>query len=267
MSNLTYKLGEIFDVKKPIIGVVHLKPLPGSPNFMDDLESNIEFAVSEAKKLEEGGIDGIIVENFWDSPFKKIVRDPLTISAMAIIVKEVVREVSVPVGVNVLRNSAIEAAAIAKNTGAKFIRVNVYVETIVTDSGLVEPAAPRLLDYMASRGIKLGVFADINVKHGVPIAKRETTYVAKDALERGHASALIITGKKTGEPPSVAELIDLRQSGIRPVLIGSGLNVGNINLLKNADGAIVGTYFKKEGRIENEIDVGRVRKLIESVDR
>ena len=265
MGKYSYELEEIFEVDKPIIGVVHLKPLPGSPNYEGDLEAIINFALQEAKKLEEGGVDGIIVENFWDSPFKKVVRDPVTISAMTLIVKEVIRNSSIPIGVNLLRNSAIEAAAIASTAGAKFIRVNVYVETIATDSGIIEPAAPKLLDYMGKRKIKLGILADVNVKHGAPIVRREVKYVAREALERGQATAVIITGEKTGESPKEVTLRELRVDGIKPILIGSGLNLENVNLLKNADGAIVGTFFKKNGEIWREIDVSRVKKLMERV--
>ena len=256
---------EIFDISKPIIGVVHLKPLPGSPNYNFDFEDVIDFALKDAKSLEDGGVDGLIVENFWDSPYHIRVRNPLTVAAMSLIVKEISKEVNIPIGVNVLRNSAIEAAAISYVSGATFIRVNVYNETIVTDSGIIQPIAPKLLRYISAHRIRIGVFADINVKHGAPLAPRDLIDVAHDALFRGKASAIIVTGKRTGVPPDASTLKALKNKNIKPVLIGSGLNLSNLDLLKFADGAIIGTYFKKDGVIQNQVDKKRVEKLMNKV--
>ncbi len=265
MKKITIPIEEIFDKPKPIIGVVHLPPLPGSPNYSHNFEDILETTVNEAKKLETGGVDGLIVENFWDSPFKKVVDDPLTLSAMTLIVKAVINEISIPVGVNLLRNSAIEGAAISHICGGKFIRVNVYVETIATDSGVIEPAAPTLMRYLSDKGIRLGILADVNVKHGAPIGTRNLIEVAFDALERGNASAIIITGERTGFAPDVETLLKLRESGVKPVFIGSGLGLNNIKILELADGAIVGTYFKKDGVIANEVDLKRVKLFMEKI--
>jgi len=259
-------LDEIFEVKKPIIGVIHLKPLPGSPSYKgEEIEEILRYAEIDAKNLEDGGVNGVIVENFWDSPFLKRVRNPLTIATMSIIVKEIVNLLSVPVGVNLLRNSAIEAAAIAHICKGKFIRVNVYSESIATDSGIIEPAAPKLLRFISNYNLTLGILADIKVKHGAPIGERPIIDVALDTLKRGKASAVIVTGSGTGKPPKIDLLKKLKEEGITPVLIGSGLNPKNKELLKYADGAIVGTYFKKDGVISNPVDVKRVKELISAV--
>lgn len=267
MSTLVLKLSDIFPKKKPIIGVIHLPPLPGSPSYENtSLNAIIKRAIKEGQSLEQGGVDGVIVENFWDSPFEKTVSDPITIASMTIITQKIREKLNIPVGVNLLRNSAIEAAAIAFTTGSKFIRVNVYVETVATDSGLIEPMAPLLLRYMKQRDISIGILADVHVKHGKVVGERDIIETAKDALTRGRATAVIITGKRTGDPPEENMLRSLKSANITPVIIGSGLKKDNLSLLEHADGAIVGTYFKEKGKIENPVNVERVRAFMEVVE-
>ena len=255
-------INDIFDVKKKVvIGVVHLLPLPGSPLYRGSLEEVLDRAIKDAEALEEGGVDGIIVENLGDAPFRIRVRNPLTISAFSVIAREVSRQVSVPLGINFLRNSAIEAAAIAHISAAKFIRVNAYVETVATDSGILRPVAPELLRFMKNHGIRLGVLADIHVKHGKVLGMRSIEETARDAVERGLASAIVITGRISGEPPSCEDLKEAKKTGAY-VFVGSGLTPSNIDLLKYADGAIVGTFFKKDGNIHNPVDKKRVETLV-----
>ncbi len=259
-------LEEIFDVDgKIIIGVVHLRPLPGSPMWDGDIGGVIEDAVRDAVALEEGGVHGIIVENYGDRPYVIRVRRPETIAAFSLAVKEVVRSVSVPVGVNMLRNSAIEAAAIAYVCGARFLRVNAYVEAVVSDSGILQPVAGRLLRYIRELHADLGIFADVQIKHAAPLASRELRYIVMDAFERGKASCVILTGKRTGEPPSVDVLREASSVGLGPVLIGSGLRPENIGLLRYARGAIVGTYFRRGSKIGEPVEVDRVRRLMRLV--
>ena len=221
--------------------------------------------MDDASKLEEGGVDGIIIENYGDYPYLPVVKNPATISAMAIIVHEIIKEVSIPVGVSFLRNSAIASVGIAYVTGARFIRVNAYVENISTDSGIIQAAAPLILRYLRSLDGNLAILADIKVKHATPLGDYPILEIAKDAFARGRASAIIVTGTRTGEPPNHQILLSLRESGIRPILIGSGLNPQNIKLLEYADGAIVGTYFKRDGITTNPVDMERVRKFISMV--
>lgn len=257
---------EIFHVYKPIIGVIHLKPLPGSPLYDDDIEDVISCAVRDARSLDEGGVDAILIENFGDIPYLKKVNDPETIAAMSIVVREVSKITSKPIGVNFLRNSSIEAAAIAHVNRAKFIRVNVFIENVESDSGIIEASAPSLIRYIKRIKARLGILADINVKHASVIGNRDIETIYLDAFERGLATAVILTGRRTGETPDVSILERLRKIGRGPILIGSGLNVNNLDLLRVADGAIVGTYFKKESRIGSVIDVKKVKKFMKKVN-
>ncbi len=137
---------DLFESPKPIIGMIHLMPLPGSPLFKGDFDEILDQALRDARALEEGGVDGVIVENLGDKPYPRTA-GRITVAAMAVIVREVVKEIGIPVGVNVLRNDGLASVAIAKVTGASFIRVNVFIDTVISESGILDPIAPRLLRY------------------------------------------------------------------------------------------------------------------------
>ncbi len=252
-----------FGVKPFVIGMVHVGPLPSTPlgsgASIDDI---IEVAIRDARALEEGGVDGIMVENFYDAPYPKDVADPATVASMALITKEVVKSVSVPVGVNILRNCGLQALAVAHVCGASFIRVNALSETVVSDQGVLEPIAYELMRYRRYLGARVAVFADIHVKHAAPLAWRPPELVARETVERGGADAVIVSGARTGAPPDVKEVAAVRNVVEVPVIIGSGVTPANAKeLLSMADGAIVGTYFKEGNRVSTK----RVEKLISIV--
>ena len=131
-------LNQIFKAPNPIIGVVHLLPLPTSPRWGGSLKAVIDRAEQEATALSAGGVNGIIVENFFDAPFSKNQVDPAVVSAMTLIVQRLMNLVTLPVGINVLRNDAHSAIAIASCVHAQFIRVNVLTGVMATDQGLIE---------------------------------------------------------------------------------------------------------------------------------
>ena len=254
---------------KPIIGVVHLLPLPGSPRYRGDFEKVVKRALDDAKKLEKGGVDAIIVENYGDKPYSIRVRDPLTIAAMSVIVKRIVDEVEIPVGVNLLRNSGPEALAIAYVTGATFVRVNSYCETRLAPEGLLEPTM-REIELLRSKFTRhILVLADIDVKHSLPLTNSNATYTAVECIERGYPDALIVTGSRTGSPPAPGEVAAVKKAiGTLPLLVGSGITVENVDAYWNlADGFIIGTYFKKGGITEAEVDLNRVKMFIEKIQR
>ena len=254
----------IFEKKYPIIGMVHLKPLPGSPKYVGDLDSIVKSAVKDAKNLESGGVDGILVENIGDTPYFKDPSSPEMVSSFTKILLEVKDAVSLPLGVNVLRNGAKTALALAYVSGCKFIRVNVLIEAYLTDQGIIEGNSAELLRYRRCLNAEnIAIFADIRVKHAAPLAVRSVSDSASNALERGRAVALIVTGRRTGMPPSAEEIVELKAVG--PTLIGSGLSETNLEeLLPLADGAIVGTYFK-ESDISSPVSLERVKKFMNKV--
>jgi len=257
---------ELFRVKKPIVGMVHLPPLPGSPRYGGrGLHDIVERAFRDAKALRVGGVDGLMIENFGDTPYLKANVGPETISAMASIAKEVMDAVEVPIGINVLRNDAKAALAIAYAAGGKFIRVNVFTEAIVGDQGIIEACAPELIRYRRRLGAEeIKIFADVHVKHGALLTPRPIEESAMDAAYRGLADALIVTGPRTGVEPELEDLMRVKKAvPDRPVFVGSGVDKGNVaKFLEHADGAIVGTSLKAGGVVDNPVDEKHVKALM-----
>jgi hypothetical protein len=261
----------IFKTRKPLIGMVHLLPLPGSPRYSDDgISQALNAALRDAKALKNGGADGLIIENYGDTPFKPTPSDPETVASMTMIGREISREVDLPIGVNVLRNGALAALAIAHVIRARFIRVNVLTESLVTDQGIINACAHDLMRYRKRLGAAdVQVYADVRSKHAAPIVSRSVEESARDTAYRGMADALIVTGPSTGVEPDRDQLRRVKESvPDRPVLIGSGLTSRNAaELLREADGAIVGTSLKEDGVTERPVDEMRVRELVRSAQR
>lgn len=259
-------LNQIFQTKNPIIGVVHLLPLPTSARWGGSLKAVIERAEQEATALAAGGIDGIIVENFFDAPFTKDQVNPAAISAMTLIVDRIMNLVVVPVGLNLLRNDAKGALAIASCVNAQFIRVNVLNGIMATDQGLIEGNAHEILRFRRELGADIAIFADVLVKHARPLGTPNLTTAVQDTIERSLADAVILSGWATGSPPSLEDL-ELATDAAKgtPVLIGSGANWDNIGqLMQAADGVIVASSLKRQGIISEPIDPIRVAQFVEA---
>jgi membrane complex biogenesis BtpA family protein len=261
----------IFHTPKPLIGMIHLSPLPGSPRYNGDgISGAVDAALRDAKALQKGGIDGLLIENYGDLPFKPTPTDPETVASMTAIGQEVSKQVDLPVGVNVLRNGALAALAIAHVIRARFIRVNVFAESLVTDQGIIDACAHDLMRFRKQLGATdVAVFADVRSKHAAPLAPRPVEESARDAAYRGMADALIVTGPHTGAEPDTDQLHRIRVSvPDRRILVGSGLTRRNAaKLLREADGAIVGTYLKEDGMIEKPVDETRVKELVRATAR
>lgn len=259
-------INKIFNTLRPIIGVVHLLPLLTSARWGGSLKAVIERAEQEATALAAGGVDGILVENFFDAPFAKDKVDPAVVSAMTLIVDRIMNLVVLPVGINVLRNDAKSAMAIASCVNAQFIRVNVLTGIMATDQGLIEGQAHQLLRYRRELGSEVGILADVLVKHARPLGTPNLTTAVQDTIERGLADAVILSGWATGSPPSLEDL-ELASAAAQgtPVFIGSGANWENISqLMQAADGVIVASSLKRQGRITEPIDPIRVSQFVEA---
>ncbi|HEU4521206.1 MAG TPA: BtpA/SgcQ family protein, partial [Thermoanaerobaculia bacterium] len=166
------------------------------------------------------------------------------IAAMSRVISEVARNVKKPFGVNVLRNDARAALAIAAATGAAFIRINVHTGAMVTDQGIIEGTAAETLRARASLAPDVAIFADHLVKHASPLGQADPLQAAKDLRLRGLADAVIISGSETGAAADPARLTMLRSVIDAPLLVGSGLTAENAAAFGEADGAIVGTSVK-----------------------
>ncbi|MEH2409476.1 photosystem I biogenesis protein BtpA [Nostoc sp.] len=262
-------LYQIFKTRSPIIGVVHLLPLPTSPRWGGSLKAVIGRAEQEAAALASGGVDGLIVENFFDAPFTKNQVDPVVVSAMTIVVQRIQNLVTLPIGLNVLRNDAKSAMAIASCVQAQFIRVNVLTGVMATDQGLIEGEAHQLLRYRRELGSDVKILADVLVKHARPLSSPNLTVAVKDTIERGLADGVILSGWATGSPPNLEDLeLACGAANGTPVFIGSGANWENIDtLMQAADGVIVSSSLKRHGRIEQPIDPIRVSQFVEAAHR
>ncbi len=251
-----------------IVGVIHLPALPGTPRGgnASDFARVLSFARRDAAAWAEGGADALMVENFHDVPFHKGPVGPETIAAMTLAVAAVIEESGLPTGVNVLRNDVEAAAAIAAFTGASFIRANVYVGAAVTDQGLIEGRADTVQALIKRLAAPIAVWADVDVKHAAQIAPRSLGELAEDAVKRGLASALIVTGAGTGHPTSLDDVRAVRSAlpGIA-LYVGSGANPETIPmLLEAADGAIVGSAAKENADPANPVEVRLVRALADA---
>lgn len=251
-----------------ILGVVHLGPLPGAPRFTGTLDAVLERARSDARALTGGGVDGIVVENFGDAPFFAGAVPAETVAAMTRAVAEVRVVTDRPVGVNVLRNDARAALAVAAATGAAFIRVNVHVGAQWTDQGLIEGRAAETLRARAALAPGVRILADVAVKHAAPVAVRPLHEEARECLERGLADAVIVTGAGTGSATDVEAVAGLRSSlPDAAIVVGSGVTPDTLAAtLAHADAVIVGTAFKEDGKVLRPVDPARVAALVRARD-
>ena len=263
-------LTALFARRKPVIGVVHLPPLPGSPGYDGEaMDALTDFALAEAERYRAGGMDGLIVENHGDIPFAKPDRlGPETAACMAVITDAVRRASGLPIGVNVLANAAVAALAVAKAAGAQFVRVNQWANAYVANEGLIEgPAAEatRYRSWLRSRSVR--IFADVHVKHGAHAitADRSVGELARD-VEFFDADATIVTGERTGDAAAMDELRAIASATALPVLVGSGVTPGNVGeILAVADGVIVASSLKRDGVWWNPVDPDRVAAFAQAV--
>jgi membrane complex biogenesis BtpA family protein len=256
---------EVWPVARPIVGMIHLPPLPGAPGWGGSMATVLERALADHAALAAGGADGVLVENYGDVPFRPGSVGRETVAAMAVVVAEVVRAArGRPVGVNVLRNDAAAALAVAAATGGAFIRVNVHAGALLTDQGWVRGRAHDTLRLRARLGARIAILADVLVKHAVAPAGLTIDAAARDLWHRGLADALIVSGPATGAATDGADLRAVAGAVPgAPVWIGSGLTTGNAaELLPLADGAIVGSALQRDGIAGRGVETERVRALV-----
>jgi uncharacterized protein len=258
------------NVRVPVIGMLHAPPLPGAHAYRGDFESVRRFVLQDAESLCSGGVDALMLENFGDTPFHPDRVPAVTVAAMTTLADDVRRRFDdLPLGINLLRNDGRGALAVAVATGAAFIRVNVLCGARVTDQGVLQGIAHDLLrDRAAVHAEHIRILADADVKHSAPLAQRSLAIEIRDLLERAHADAIIVSGQATGSATDLQTLAEAKRAGgSAPVLIGSGVAIDNVAQLVagGADGLIVGTSIKREGRVHNPVDAVRVRELMQAV--
>jgi len=259
---------EVFGDEKPLIAMIHLESLPGSPHARPMAEV-ISRAVSEAEMLADIGFSALMVENYGDLPFLPGRVEEHTVVAIALVAGEIARRVSIPLGVNVLRNDPVSALGIAQLVGGRFIRVNVHTGVRATDQGVIEGRAHETLRYRERLGSKVLIFADVAVKHSLGMDGMSLEESAREVAGRGLADTLIVTGSATGSETSESDLVEVRRAVPDcPVLAGSGSTVESVGvLLEQADGIIVGSALKEDGRAEMPVDRSRAEQFLRAAGR
>ncbi len=268
MQLTSKEMRQIFGRPFAVIGMVHLKPLPGSPAYEGSMDPIIEAAEADAQALSDGGVAAILIENFGDVPFFPQQVPAETVAAMTAVAKHLKSKIPLPLGINVLRNDGYAALAIAHAVGAAFIRVNVLASAMITDQGIIQGRAHDLMRLRRSINAAVKVFADLRVKHAAPLYDVPLVREAVELRERALADAIICTGETTGSEPDVDLLRRLRESlPDVPLIAGSGVTPENVQpIAEVADAAIVGTYFKHEGKVSRRVDRQRVTALMNKLN-
>lgn len=260
-------LQEVFDTPKPIIGMVHCWPLPGAPGYTGyGMQTIIDNALRDAHALAEGGVDGVIVENMWDIPFRAGPHiQPESIAAQAVIAAAVKREIALPMGINLVHNGGVALLGIALASGAEFIRVCMFTGAGVWDAGEWDEGCAadlmRRRKELHAEHIKL--FADVDKKHSVRFPGIDLATHIEWTRFFG-ADALIVSGRMTGDAPDLAKVREAKTlAGDRPLLLGSGTDERNIAaFMEIADGTIVGSSIKENGVCEQPVSTERVRRFV-----
>jgi membrane complex biogenesis BtpA family protein len=251
-----------------LIGVIHLPPLPGSPRAgKNAMRAAVERAAGDAKALAQAGFEAIVIENFGDAPFFKDAVPAITIAAMTTCALET-REAapSLPLGINVLRNDALAALAVAAASGASFVRVNVLSGARVTDQGIVEGRAAEVLRARAAIAKDVRIFADVDVKHSAPLAVREIEDEVHELADRALADAILVTGAATGSAADEIDLERVRAVTRLPVFVASGATERTVkSLLAKCDGVIVGTAIKRGRRAGGPVDPKLAKAFVRAV--
>jgi membrane complex biogenesis BtpA family protein len=250
-----------------LVGVVHLPPLPGSPRPSPGLARIVERARADVVTLVQAGFDGLIVENLGDAPFDA---DEVAVATVAQMTRVVLaaREAapSLCLGVNVLRNDALAALAVAAATCADFIRVNVHSGVMVADQGVLTGRARQTLLERNRLGAAVRVIADVHVKHAVPLGAQRLADVAHDTWSRSGVDALVVSGAGTGRPTSAADVLEVRAAAPgAPVWVGSGTSP-TCPRPGDAVGVIVGSWLHHDGDLDAPLDPARCRAMREAFD-
>jgi hypothetical protein len=248
---------KLFPIKKPLIGMIHLLPLPGYPTHpgMDEV---IRKALNDLKSLEQAGFDGALVENDNDQPHYIIVPDEVSL-AFKQVMKKLVKNTSLPVGMEIIYDMKA-TLEVAKESNAAFVRFDVFVDSVKTKWGIIQAQADELMGIKKQLGAKnIVVLVDVQVKHATLVEKKPLVQSVLDSIHAG-ADGLIVTGNWTGQPPMYEDCLQIKKvAGDVPVLIGSGLTDQNAErLLSFVDGAIVGTSIKTG----EYVDVQKAKKLL-----
>ena len=259
-------MSPLFPNPKPVIGVIHVGALPGTPRSSLTVAELVGSATEEAKIYRECGVDGVIIENMHDVPYMRGEVGPEIVAAMTAISGEVKSACGLPAGVQVLAGANIEAMAVAHAAGLDFIRAEGYAYAHVADEGIIEASAAKLLRYRRMIGAnRVQVWADVKKKHAAYAITADVSLgeTAETVAFMG-AACVIVSGSVTGQAPKVSDIQEAKTHCRLPVFLGSGISESNIDeFYGEADGFIIGSSFKVDGLWSNTIDPARVTKFMQ----
>ena len=260
----------LFAHSKPVIGVIHVGALPGTPRSSQSVSELVAFARHEARIYRETGVDGLIVENMHDVPYLRGEVGPEIVAAMTAIGIEVKSECGLPVGVQILAGANIEAMAVAHAAGLDFIRAEGYAYAHVADEGLIQASAAKLLRYRKMIGAeRVQVWTDVKKKHAAHAITADVSLgETAETVEFMGADCVIVTGSATGRAPDIADVQEAKSHCGLPVFLGSGISEHNVaGFYEHADGFIIGSAFKFDGFWFNTIDPTRVSSFMKAVQQ
>lgn len=266
-DNTGNAIDQIFGRPRALIGMIHCPPFPGAPRYRGQtLDEIYDACLRDGEALVANGLHGLVIENHGDVPFSKPEDiGPETTGFMSVVADRIKLAFGVPIGINVLANAPIPAFAVARASGAAFIRVNQWANAYVANEGFMEGRAAEAMRYRSAlRGEGIKVFADSHVKHGshAITADRSVAELTRD-LAFFDVDAVIATGQRTGNAATMEEINEVADATNLPVLVGSGVTSDNIaQILTRAEAVIVASSLKQGGVWWNPVDVGRVRDFV-----
>ncbi|MHA1942096.1 MAG: BtpA/SgcQ family protein [Candidatus Hodarchaeales archaeon] len=251
--------------EKPLIGMVHLPDFNSFSSPDTSIDDAFHVSMADAFTLKKAGFDAILIENFHDVPFSKTSIPEEKLLLMSRIVGKIANSVpDISIGVNILRNACVQALLVAITNNASFIRCNVWEGAYVTDQGIIESASETVLRKKNQMNSSVVVLADIGVKHASPLGSFNLEDSARNAIERGKADAIILSGKETGKLISKEKLFNfVNTTNIKPI-VGSGLNFENIeDIFSYISGAIIGSSLKIDpSNLRSPLDIKKASKIM-----
>lgn len=260
-------LKEVIGTEKAIIAMCHLQAMPGDPYY--DKEKGMKWVLEKAKEdleaLQEGGVDAVMFSNEFSLPYLTKVRTE-TVAAMARIIGELQPYISIPYGVNCLWDP-IASLDLAAAVDAKFVR-EIFTGVYASDFGLWNTNCGEVVRHQREIGAEnVKLLFNIVPEAAKYLADREIESIAKTTVFNCRPDALCVSGATAGSATDPEILRRAKSAaGDTVVLANTGCRVNTIeNLLNIADGAVVGTTFKYDGKFENQTDVNRVREFMDKV--
>ena len=255
----------MFSSSKPVIAMVHVGALPGTPASRSSVRELEARAVAEARIYRDAGVHGIGIENMHDVPYLRGNVGPEIVAALAIIARAVKEGSTLPCGIQILAGANHEALAVAHAAELDFVRVEGFAFAHVADEGIIESSAASLLRYRRTIGAeRVQVWADVKKKHAAHAITADVGIgETAAAAEFMRADAVIVTGAVTGAHTDEGDIADVRTYCRLPLYLGSGVTDDNLaRYYPRADGFIVGSFFKKDGRWSEPVDPRRVERLM-----